>query len=122
VQVGQPVNGTDIITAFDHSAEILGESYAYVLHLNVTPSSPLYLVQVGQPVNGTDIIPAFDHSVEILGDKAILVYPQSTGEAGNGTPDEGQGVKYRQVSESRVVKQGGGQEEEGEGEAWILGT
>jgi hypothetical protein len=49
-------------------------------------------------VNGTDIIPAFDHSVEILGDKAILVYPQSTGEAGQGTPDEGQGKKYRQVS------------------------
>jgi len=52
---------------------------------------------VGKPVNGTDIIPAFDHSVEILGDKAILVYPQSTGEAGMGTPDEGQGKKYRQV-------------------------
>lgn len=54
-------------------------------------------VQVGKPVNGTDIIPAFDHSVEILGDKAILVYPQSTGDAGSGTPDEGQGKKYRQV-------------------------
>lgn len=52
---------------------------------------------MGKPVNGTDIIPAFDHSVEILGDKAILVYPQSTGEAGMGTPDEGQGKKYRQV-------------------------
>lgn len=64
-------------------------------------------MQVGQPVNGTDIIPAFDHSVEILGDKAILVYPQSTGEAGNGTPDEGQGAKYRQVSTgSESVEEG----------------
>lgn len=48
-------------------------------------------------MNGTDIIPAFDHSVEILGDKAILVYPQSTGDAGTGAADEGQGKKYRQV-------------------------
>lgn len=60
------------------------------------PSCGAY-VQVGHPVNGTDIIPAFDHSVEILGDKAILVYPQSTGDPGTGAADEGQGKKYRQV-------------------------
>jgi hypothetical protein len=63
-------------------------------------------VQVGHPVNGTDIIPAFDHSVEMLGDKAILVYPQSTGDAGNGTPDEGQGAKYRQVRAGRDTLRG----------------
>lgn len=60
-------------------------------------------MQVGHPVNGTDIIPAFDHSVEILGDKAILVYPQSTGDAGTGAADEGQGKKYRQVGCAAVA-------------------
>jgi hypothetical protein len=60
-------------------------------------------LQVGHPVNGTDIIPAFDHSVRILGDKTILVYPQSTGEAGTGAPEEGQGKKYRQVSSRQAV-------------------
>lgn len=73
-------------------------------------------LQVGHPVNGTDIIPAFDHSVEMLGDKAILVYPQATGDAGSGAPDEGQGAKYRQVSGAHTFRGlWGGAPDEGQG-------
>lgn len=54
--------------------------------------------QARRPVNATDIIPVWDKAVERLGDKAVIVYPQSTGDPGKGDlAVEGDGDKYRQV-------------------------
>jgi hypothetical protein len=54
--------------------------------------------QAGRPVQATDVIPKWDHAVELLGDRAIIVYPQATGETGTGdAATEGEGQKFRQV-------------------------
>eukprot|EP00878_Enallax_costatus_P030828 GHUV01033625.1.p1 GENE.GHUV01033625.1~~GHUV01033625.1.p1 ORF type:complete len:290 (+),score=9.71 GHUV01033625.1:166-1035(+) len=61
------------------------------------------MANIGQQlgaIDATDIIPYWDKAVQQFGDKAIIVYPQSTGYPGTGNnqadTDPAKGPKYRQ--------------------------